>query len=154
MVYRVDHGDANPRGISITACRADGDITKVGYTIPISLNRVTGSNYNKTGASVGGFELSANNCLIAGNSVDFGRDCSDSDVRNVFVSVTGTGKSKTAEYIKSTEKNPVSVSVLSSVKLQGKTYKITSVGKGAFKNSKKLKILKIGKNVKKSVIYN
>ena len=394
-VYRVDHGDASPRGISITACKADGDITKVGYTIPISLNRVTGVNYNKTGASVGGFELSANNCLIAGNSVDFGRDCSDSDVRNVFVSVTGenfdgnsvkwltdytkdskitvrtpqlvkisdeqflmlweekntedgtmrtamltldgagnatsevartncrlsdcqpihcldgivrwyvsdgnkctmyqvhpllleqvnvpvesvpteapspmptakpsptptvipsptptvkpsptptvkpsptpttaptakptvapaetptsvpaetlspviretpkpsiepeetpavkphetpkpsaspdaekdketdsvkkirkgskvtdkktkavykitgTGKSKTAEYVKSTEKNPVSVSVLSSVKLQGKTYKITSVGKGAFKNSKKLKILKIGKNVKK-----
>lgn len=387
MVYRVDHGDANPRGISITACKADGDITKVGYVIPISLNRVTGSHYNKTGASVGGFELSADNCLIAGNSVDFERDCSDSDVRNVFVSVTGknfdgnslkwltdytkgskitvrtpqlvkisdeqflmlweekntedgtmrtamltldgagnatsevartncrlsdcqpihcldgivrwyvsdgnkctmyqvhpllleqvnvpvesvpteapspsptvkpspaptekpspapttkpssaptaaptakptvdpaetptsvpaetlppviretpepslepeetptvkphetpepsvspdaekdketnsvkkirkgskvtdkktkavykitgTGKNRTAEYVKSTEKNPVSVSVLSSVKLQGKTYKITSVGKGAFKNSKKLKIVKIGKNVKK-----
>ncbi len=89
MVYRVDHGDANPRGISITACKSDGDITKVGYTIPIPLNRVTGSHYNKTGASVGGFELSADNCLIAGNSVDFGRDSSDSDMRNVFVSVTG-----------------------------------------------------------------
>ncbi len=89
MVYRVDHGDASPRGISITACKVGGDITKVRYTIPISLSRVTGSHYNKTGASVGGFELSADNCLIVGNSVDFGRDCSDSDVRNVFVSVTG-----------------------------------------------------------------
>ncbi len=89
MVYRVDHGDASPRGISITACKVGGDITKVRYTIPISLSRVTGSHYNKTGASVGGFELSADNCLIVGNSVDFGRDCSDSDVRNVFVSVKG-----------------------------------------------------------------
>lgn len=35
------------------------------------------------------------------------------------------------------------------VKLGGKNYKVTSVGKAAFKNSKKLKTVKLGKNVKK-----
>ena len=33
------------------------------------------------------------------------------------------------------------------VKLNGKTYKITSVGKGVFQNCKKLKSVVIGKNV-------
>lgn len=34
------------------------------------------------------------------------------------------------------------------MKLKGKSYKVTSIGKRAFKNSKQLKTVKIGKNVK------
>lgn len=63
--------------------------------------------------------------------------------------ITRTGKNRTAEYVKSIRKNPTGISVPTSVKLNGKTYKVTSVGKAAFKNSKKLKKVKLGKNVKK-----
>ena len=86
-VYRVDHGDANPRAISITKCDVNGKITSVEYTLPISLRNVTG--YNPTGASVGGFELSSDKCLIAGNVVDYTKSSvSYGSIRNIFVSVT------------------------------------------------------------------
>lgn len=62
--------------------------------------------------------------------------------------ITGIGKNRTAEYTKSTKKNPASVSVPSSVKLSGKSYKVASVGKVAFKGSKRLKTVKLGENVR------
>ena len=86
-LYRIDHGDAYPRGISIVKSAIDGSITNVTYTIPVLLENVTG--YNPTGASVGGFELSAKNCIIAGNAVDYtleGVDCYGN--RNIFISIT------------------------------------------------------------------
>ena len=44
---------------------------------------------NVTGASVGGFELSGNNCIIAFNAVDFERkDVNVYDTRNIWLSVT------------------------------------------------------------------
>ncbi len=87
-VYRVDHGDNYPRAISITRCEVDGDITSVKYIIPISLGNVTG--YNETGASIGGFELSSENCIIAGNAVDYKQENIDcNSKRNIFISITG-----------------------------------------------------------------
>lgn len=47
----------------------NGQITDLSYTLPVSLSNVTG--YNATGASIGGFELSSNERLIAGNAVDY-----------------------------------------------------------------------------------
>lgn len=85
-IYRVDHGDSWPRGISIVKCLADGDITDVDYTIPVSLGNVSG--YNDTGASVGGFELSSDKCLIAGNAVNFNKTANSYDVRNIFITAT------------------------------------------------------------------
>lgn len=86
-IYRVDHGDANPRAISITKCDVNGQITDVSYTLPVSLSNVTG--YNATGASIGGFELSSNECLITGNAVDYAKSNVEySEKRNVFVSIT------------------------------------------------------------------
>ncbi len=88
-VYRVDHGDANPRAISLTKCRVDGKITDISYVLPFPINGMSGDN--ATGVSVGGFELSSDHCLIAGNSVDQ----SDKDnystrgKRNIFLTVTG-----------------------------------------------------------------
>lgn len=88
-VYRVDHGDAYPRGISITKCGVDKEITDVDYTIPISLSNTGATGANATGASIGGFELSTHNCLIVGNSVDYTKTgVSVSGKRNIFVSVT------------------------------------------------------------------
>ena len=91
-VYRVDHGDASPRAVSITRCEVDGSIEDVRYTLPVNLKNVKGVfGYNDTGSSVGGFELSSENCLIAGNAVDYSKtDASSTDMRNIFVSITDT----------------------------------------------------------------
>lgn len=62
--------------------------------------------------------------------------------------VTNTVKNKSVEYIKSKEKNIKNVIIPSTVKFKGKTFKVVSIGKAALKNNKKLKLIKIGKNVK------
>ena len=77
-----------------------------------------------------------------------GSKVTDKKTKAVYT-ITGTGNNRTVEYVKCTKKNPASISVPASVKLKGKVYKVTSVGKAAFKNSKELKTVKLGKNVKK-----
>ncbi len=61
--------------------------------------------------------------------------------------ITGTDKNKTVKYIRSTKKNLPSVTIPDVVRLNGKTYKVVSVGKNAFKGNEKLKMVKIGKNI-------
>ncbi|MBO4864880.1 MAG: leucine-rich repeat protein [Eubacterium sp.] len=55
----------------------------------------------------------------------------------------------TVAYVKSNVKNPKSASVPATVKISGKTYKVTEISANAFKNKKKLKKVTVGKNVKK-----
>ena len=57
-----------------------------------------------------------------------------------------TGKD-TTEYLKTSNKKTVSVKIPDKVTLNGNTYKVTSVGTGAFQNCKKLKSVVVGKNV-------
>lgn len=88
-VYRVDHGDAYPRAIALIRSNVDGEITDVRYTLPISLEDATGYFGNATGASVGGFELSDEECIVVGNAVDYSKKgAAYSDVRNIFVTIT------------------------------------------------------------------
>ena len=88
-IYRVDHGDYAPRGIALIKSQVGGSITKVDYAIPVGLGKVTEGHYNSTGASVGGFEISSENCIIAGNAVDFESErANTSDQRNIFISIT------------------------------------------------------------------
>lgn len=95
-IYRVDHGDSAPRGIALVKSQVGGLITEVEYVVPVRLGNVTGGHYNATGASVGGFEMSSENCIIAGNAVNFeGESASTLDQRNIFVSVTDKGLSRT-----------------------------------------------------------
>lgn len=93
-IFRTDHGDAYPRGISITKCPVGNDITDVEYTIPYTFQGNVGDNY--TGASIGGFELSDKNCIIAGNSTDHSSasSYSSSKKRNIFISVTDKNLNK------------------------------------------------------------
>ena len=51
--------------------------------------------------------------------------------------------------VKTNVKNPTSASVPATVKISGKTYKVTEISANAFKNKKKLKKVTIGKNVTK-----
>lgn len=62
-IYRVDHGDANPRAVVLTK----GDIGNVsGYVSYVNLVDIDGNHGdNQTGVSVGGMELSANGVIIA-----------------------------------------------------------------------------------------
>lgn len=94
-VFRADHGDAHLRGISITKCDVSGSITNVEYTNAFPIQGNYGDNY--TGVSAGGFELSDENCLIAGNSVDQSSEeaFSSSYQRNIFLTVTDKNFEKT-----------------------------------------------------------
>ena len=84
-IYCADHGDAYPRAINLSKASADrssGDELEV-----YSILGETGEN--ATGVSIGGFELSTENCLIVGNSVDMSdEDTYDtSGQRNIFLIV-------------------------------------------------------------------
>ena len=82
-VYRVDHGDGYPRGVFMTRCDVKGDVEDVNYICAFAYNTLKDSDDNYTGVSVGGFELSEENCLLVGNE-----DTEDySYIRNVFVSI-------------------------------------------------------------------
>lgn len=54
---------------------------------------------------------------------------------------------KTVQYVKPGKRNIISVTIPSSVKLNGKRYKVTGIAANAFKNCKKLKKVTIGINV-------
>ena len=85
-VYRADHGDGYPRGVMISRCEADGHIADVECAYPIEFDGSWGQNY--TGASIGGFELSSDACLVAGNSIAQGEGQGLKEQRNIFVTVT------------------------------------------------------------------
>ncbi len=93
-------------------------------------------------------EKDANTFSANTKALKKGTKVTDKTTKAVY-KVTSAGKKKTVEYVKSTKKNPKSVTIPATVKLNGKTYKVTSIGKRAFAGSKKLTSVKIGKNVKK-----
>ena len=118
-VYRVDHGDAYPRGIYLSKVAVGSSITSVSYKTVYSILRTSGAN--ATGVSIGGFELSSNNCLIAGNSVDMSDEdnYSASGTRNIFVSVTSQdlGSTSTVWFTDYTSDDGVTVRTPQLVKL-------------------------------------
>ena len=90
----------------------------------------------------------ADNKKKPAKSLKKGAMVSDSKTKAVY-KVTGTGKNKTVEYVRSTKKNASKITVPAKVKLRGQNYKVTSIAKNAFKNNKKLSYVIIGKSVKK-----
>lgn len=82
-IYRVDHGDAYPRAVALTKAGLS-NIKRVDYTLPFTISGNVGNNY--TGVCIGGFELSENNCLIAGKSID--QENNESNSVNIFLTVT------------------------------------------------------------------
>lgn len=72
------------------------------------------------------------------------------DKNQAFYKVTKAGLTGgTVEYVKPVNKKKTTVSIPATVKLDGITYKVTSIAKNAFKNNKNIKKLTIGKNVSK-----
>ncbi len=86
-IYRCDHGDAHPRGIMISGiAESDTLYRRITYKNVFEIAGTIGNN--ATGVSVGGMELSENNCLVVGNSIDMDGDGNTSEQRNIFISVT------------------------------------------------------------------
>lgn len=78
--------------------------------------------------------------------------------KKIKVKVTSAKASDpTVAFVKSTNKNAKTITVPSSVKVDGVAYKVTSIADNAFKNNRKLKSVVIGKNVTsigKNAFYN
>lgn len=84
-VYRIDHGDYHPRSLYVTMNPSYRVLTKVSGISPVSFPDYP-LNYNITGASVGGAQMSDRNILIAGNMVDFTRENYDMlGVRDIYL---------------------------------------------------------------------
>ncbi len=83
--YTVDHGDAYPREI-LLAKRKKGATYIDSSAALITAGGEIGNNV--TGMSVGGFELSSNNCLIVGNSINQeSQNWASNVTRNIFLSI-------------------------------------------------------------------
>jgi len=120
-IYRVDHGDAHLRGVSIVK-NAVGNYVGgyISYKNAFPFGGSYSVNKNDTGASVGGMELSTDNILIAGNSVDQNAEkYRPSGQRNIFVSITdkGLNSSKTIWLTDYLENSMVTVRTPQFVKL-------------------------------------
>lgn len=87
--YYVDHGDAYPRSINLFSTKYDANNNFKPYdtvkAMPMTIKGEIGDNY--TGVTLSGFELSDENCIILGNSIDQNEDTT-SKIRNVFITVT------------------------------------------------------------------
>lgn len=94
-IYRLDHGDGNPRSVVLTKCDKNNIISNVNTTV-LTIAGEMGDNY--TGVSVGGFEINGNTLLTVGNSAEqsddyyFVRELQ----RNIFVAVTDTQLNNTS----------------------------------------------------------
>ena len=115
MVYRVDHGDAYPRAVTFTGYPVSGQMTSpVVRSYAVEIPGQTGANY--TGVSVGGFELSRMNGIIAYNQ-DIGDSYSSG--RNVKLAVVNrsTGSSVIKQITNYRESDGVSCNTPQLVKL-------------------------------------
>ena len=82
VLYRVDHGDAYPRAITVCTDAISSSHFEDGSRDLVTFNGETGANY--TGASLGGFEVSDTSLLVAYN---FNASTWDDDdaARNTYV---------------------------------------------------------------------
>ena len=84
-IYTIDHGDAYPRAVSICKTLPDKISPE---NVALALKILGDTDSTATGVSVGGTELSANNCLIAGNSLEQQETLDFNKTRNIFLTVT------------------------------------------------------------------
>ena len=92
-LYRADHGDAYPRGLSVVRSPLDSRVTEVDkYAVVTTFAGNLGANY--TGASLGGFALSSTHAIIAYNEAV----SADDYTRNIKTGVWDPERMTTAVY--------------------------------------------------------
>ena len=85
-MYTVDHGDAYPRSVVLSKYDAGKTSYSEKRSTVLAIVGSTGDNY--TGVSVGGLELSADNAIIAGNTVKQDQSTFGTDKqRNIFTGI-------------------------------------------------------------------
>ena len=138
----------NNAGYGQTGCiifRPDGIKYKSGDVFKVEIIGLD----NDVSYTVNFFDLNAsseNNNDNETNAIKNGTKVTDKNSNAVY-KVTGTESSKTVEYVKNEDNNSVSVTIPASIKINGVKYKVTSIGKNAFKDNKNLKSVTIGKNI-------
>lgn len=115
--YTLDLGDAYPRCVAVVQRNLEG--SAINNISLLDIHGNIGDNF--TGVSLGGFELSADNCISVGNSISQTEDANTS-VRNIFLSITGKDLSfnNTLWLTNFTDKNMVSIPKL--VKIDDNTF--------------------------------
>ncbi len=84
-IYRIDQGDAAPRGVSISKSPAGEVLKNIDCMVVVEFEGMQGDNH--TGASIGGVECSRGNILVAGNIYADVENMWPGS-RNIFLSVT------------------------------------------------------------------
>ena len=77
-----------------------------------------------------------------------GAKVTDSKTKAKYVVTSSSAKGATVAYKASTKANVKSVTIPKTVKIDGVTYKVTSIAKNAFKGNETITSIKIGSNVK------
>lgn len=102
-IISVDHGDANPRAVILLKYQTDmseGKFAPDYYTpckqIPVMefKYKVDEDHDNPTGASIGGFEISDDHYLVAGNNVKLDANFDSYNTRNVFIAAVDKSTSE------------------------------------------------------------
>ncbi len=90
-IYNVDHGDAYPRGIQLSSYSTSGNMYSGKETLTFEIyGDISKTDYQHTGVSVGGFELSSDMCIIAANSIQQNETAFNdkNSPRNIFITIT------------------------------------------------------------------
>ena len=105
-----------------------------GYALEVKNGRITWSKNIKT------------NKITRPESKNKKSSAATKKIKGNYYKITSKSK-KTVRYMKPASKNITSANIPSTVKINGKSYKVTGIAANAFKNCKKLKKVVIGKNV-------
>lgn len=94
-VVGIDHGDAYPRSIVLSK-HDPSTVDQTREVKKVDLLSIDGDiGANDTGVSIGGFEISADNYLVAGNTVAMGEGYDPFSIRNIFVASVDRDLSET-----------------------------------------------------------
>lgn len=125
QLVAVDHGDAYPRSIVLIKYGRDvstGLFNSTCTNVPIMTFPGTIGN-NSTGASVGAFEISSANYLVAGNSVVQDSTNTSRTTRNIFVaSVSKSSSAVTMNWITNYSEGTTTTTTPQMVKIAADTY--------------------------------
>ena len=126
QIVAVDHGDAYPRSIALI--KYPGDVATgrfyqydCDYVDVLEIMGRTGDN--RTGATVGGFEIASDHYLIAGNSIVQDEQYASRRTRNIFLSaVSKTDDTVTTRWLTNFAEGEESASTPHLVKISNDSY--------------------------------
>jgi hypothetical protein len=117
---------------SVTGKNPNGVISTT-PTVTLPATSVSSTSVSSTSVSPATQQTDATSSVISKNNAKY--------------KITTDGSKCEVTYMGSSRKNEKKVTIPASITVNGKTYKVTAIANGAFKNNKKLTSVVIGKNV-------